>query len=170
MLDSVKAGDTVGLSLLLAFMAEGSSFSHTVAISVLRLRCGCVKAAGVRRPFMVELCSIHPVQSKVIFVSSRPLGLPFLCISPFPLAVLSVLPSIPPASFLSSRKTLVFGKRRSSFHLCFSHLPLPRAIVADPSFVCVFTAAVKDKKQSLPPFLLFSGRMSPSFPWFLCPR
>lgn len=32
-----------------------------------------------------------------------------------------------------------------------------------------FTAAVKDKKQSLPPPLLFSGRMSLSFPWFLCP-
>ena len=32
-----------------------------------------------------------------------------------------------------------------------------------------FTAAVKDKKQSLPPPLLFTGRMSLSFPWFLCP-
>lgn len=32
-----------------------------------------------------------------------------------------------------------------------------------------FTAAVKDKKQSLPPPLLFSGSMSLSFPWFLCP-
>ncbi|KAI4822388.1 hypothetical protein KUCAC02_007939 [Chaenocephalus aceratus] len=38
-------------------------------------------------------------------------------------------------SFLSSRKTLVSGKRWSSCHLCFSHPPLPRAIVADPSFV-----------------------------------
>lgn len=46
MLDSVKGGDTVELSLLLAFMAGGSSFSHIVLISVLWLRCGCVKAAG----------------------------------------------------------------------------------------------------------------------------
>lgn len=46
MLDSVKGGETVELSLLLAFTAVGSSFSHIVLISVLRLRCGCVKAAG----------------------------------------------------------------------------------------------------------------------------
>ena len=45
MLDSVRAGDTVELSLLLVFMAAGSSFSHIVLISTLWLRCGCVEAA-----------------------------------------------------------------------------------------------------------------------------
>lgn len=35
MLGSVRAGDTVELSLLLAFMAVGSSFSHIVLVSVL---------------------------------------------------------------------------------------------------------------------------------------
>ncbi|KAA8585159.1 hypothetical protein FQN60_003853 [Etheostoma spectabile] len=38
-------------------------------------------------------------------------------------------------SCLYSRKTLVSGKRWSSCHLCFSHPPLPWAIVADRSFV-----------------------------------
>lgn len=38
-----------------------------------------------------------------------------------------------------------------------------------PQLCVCFTAAVKDKKQSLPPPLLFSGRMSLSFPWFLHP-
>lgn len=35
-----------------------------------------------------------------------------------------------------------------------------------PQLCVFFTAAVKDKKQSLPPPLLFSGRMSLAFPWF----
>lgn len=61
MLDGVKGGDTVGLSLLLAFRAGGSSFSHIVLISALWLRCGCVKAAGVQRLSMAELCSKHPM-------------------------------------------------------------------------------------------------------------
>lgn len=45
MLDGVRTGDTVEQSLLLAFTAGGSSFSHIVLISVLWLRCGCVKVA-----------------------------------------------------------------------------------------------------------------------------
>lgn len=167
------------LSLLLAFMTGSSSFSHIVLISVLWLRCGCVKAAGGfrGRPWLSSALNTPCNQRSYSCHLAGSLGLPFLHIS-------SVLPSMscppslslsPPlrfsASLLSSRKTLVSGKWWSSCHLCFGHPPLPRAIVAEPSFVCVcFTAAVKDKKQSLPPPLLFSGRMSLSFPQFLCPR
>lgn len=47
MLDGVKGGDAVELSLLLALRGGGSSFSHIVLISELWPRCGRVKAAGV---------------------------------------------------------------------------------------------------------------------------
>lgn len=40
------------------------------------------------------------------------------------------------------------GKRWSSCHFCFSHPPLPWAIVADPSFVCVLRLLLKIKKNS----------------------
>jgi len=59
MLDNVKAGDTVDLSLLLAF--GRSSLGHIVLISELGLRCGCVKAAGVQRLSTAELCPKHPM-------------------------------------------------------------------------------------------------------------
>lgn len=52
---------------------------------------------------------------------------------------------------------------------CSQPSPAPSHCCTPQLCVC-FTAAVKDKKQSLPPPLLFSGRMSLSFPWFLCPR
>lgn len=58
-------------------------------------------------------------------------------------------------SFLSSRKTLVSGKRWSSCHFCFSHPPLPRAIVADPSFVCVLRLLLKIKNSPLHPLYCF---------------
>lgn len=47
MLDGVKGGDVVELSLLLALRGGGSSFSHIVLISGVWTRCGPVKAAGV---------------------------------------------------------------------------------------------------------------------------
>lgn len=47
MLDGVKGGDVVELSLLLALRGGGSSFSHIVLISGVWTRCGRVKAAGV---------------------------------------------------------------------------------------------------------------------------
>lgn len=60
MLDSVKAGDTVELSLLLAFMAGGSSFSHIVLISALGLKVWlCENGRGVQEA--AHGCSKHPM-------------------------------------------------------------------------------------------------------------
>ncbi len=90
-------------------------------------------------------------------MSSRSLCLPFLYISSVSLSI--SCPLSPPlhfsVSFLSSRKTLVSGKRWSSCHFCFSHPPLPRAIVADPSFVCVLRLLLKIKNSPFHPLYCF---------------
>lgn len=79
---------------------------------------------------------------------------------------ISAVPSPPlrfAASFLSIRKTLVSGKQWSSCHFCFSPPSPAPSHCCRPQLCMCFTAAVKDKKQSLPPPLLFSGRMSLPF-------
>lgn len=59
MLDSVKAGDTVELSLLLAFMAKVSSFSHIVLISVLSLEVWlCKNDRGFETVRSCSKCSV----------------------------------------------------------------------------------------------------------------
>lgn len=90
-------------------------------------------------------------------MSSRSLSHPFLYISS---ASLSISCPLSPAfhfsvSFLSSRKILVSGKRWSSCHFCFSHPPLPRAIVADPSFVCVLWLLLEIKNSPFHPLYCF---------------
>lgn len=89
----------------------------------------------------------HPTHSR----------LPFLCIDPVSLSV--SCPLSPPlhflVSFLSSRKTLVSGKWWSSCHFCFSHPPLPRAIVAQTSFVCVLRLLLKIKNSPFHPLYCF---------------
>lgn len=90
-------------------------------------------------------------------MSCRSFCLPFLCISSVSFSI--SCPLSPPlhfsASFLSSRKTLVSGKRWSSCHFCFSHPPRPRAIVADPSFVCVLWLLLKIKNSPFHPLYCF---------------
>ena len=160
------------LSLLLAFTAVGSSFSHIVLISVLRLRCGCVKAAGGSEGLSVAQLWIqtpHVIKGHFCVISlahASPLSPPlFFSIS----CPLSLLPSISRSPFFSSRKTLVSGKRWSFLPLLFQPPSPAPGHCCRPQLCVCFTAAVKDKKQPLPPPLLFSGRMSLSFPWFLCP-
>lgn len=85
------------------------------------------------------------------------LSLPFLYISSASLSIscpLSILSHFS-VSFLSSRKTLVSGKQWSSCHFCFSHPPLPWAIVADPSFVCVLWLLLEIKNSPFHPLYCF---------------
>lgn len=147
------------LSLLLAFMTGSSSFSHIVLINVLGLRCGCVKTAGGFRgcPWLSSALNTPCNQRSYLCHLAGSLGLPFLYISSVPPSM--SCPLSPPlhfsASFLSSRKTLVSGKWWSSCHLCFGHPPLPRTIVADPSFVCVLRLLLKIKNSPFHPLYCF---------------
>lgn len=158
MLDGVKRGDALELSPLLALGGGGSSFSHTVLISERRPRCGCVKAAGVPTLSPSQFRSCAPCNPRL-----------HLCHLAHPCLLfvhLSAVPSPPlgfAASFLCSRKTLVSGKQWSSCHFCFSPPSPAPSHCCRPHLCMCFTAAVKDKKQSLPPPLLFSGRMSLPF-------
>lgn len=98
--------------------------------------------------------------------------LPFLCISPLclrhKLSRLSSPPFLRPFSFQQEDtcvwEVVVF------LPLLLQPAPPAPSHCCRPQLCVCFTAAVKDKKQSFPPPLLFSGRMSLSFPWFLCPR
>lgn len=148
------------LSLLLALRGAGSSFSHIVLISELWPRCGRVKAAGVPALSPPRLRSECPVQSKVAFVSPRSLVPPLH-------SHLSCSLSSP-----AFRGLLSLQQEDSRVWETVVFLPLlfqPPSPSPAPSHCCrpqlcmCFTAAVKDKKQSLPPPLLFSGRMSLPF-------
>lgn len=142
----------VELSVLLALRGGGSSFSHIVLISGRWPRCGRVKAAGVPslsspwlRPWL-RWC--HLARPCLLFARISAVTSPTLRFT---------------ASFLSSWKTLVSGKQWSSCHFCFSPPSPAPSHCWTPRLCMCFTAAVKDKKQSLPPPLLFSGRMSLPF-------
>lgn len=151
MLDGVKRGDALELSPLLALGGGGSSFSHTVLISQRRPRCGCVKAAGVPTFSPSQFRSCAPCNPRL-----------HLCHLAHPCLLfvhLSAVPSPPlgfGASFLCCRKTHVSGKQWSSCHFCFSPPPpLPRAIVADPTFVCVLRLLLKIKNSPFHPLYCF---------------
>lgn len=157
-MDRVKGGDAEELSPLLALGGGGSSFSHIVLISALWPRCGCVKAAGVPRlspsglaltPRVIQgcVCVLRLTRASSSFTSQ-------------------------PSPLLPSGRRPPFSAAGRLWCLGSSGLPAPSVSVPPspaPSHCCrpqlcmCFTAAVKDKKQSLPPPLLFSARMSLPF-------
>lgn len=148
------------LSLLLAFTAVGSSFSHIVLISVLRLRCGCVKAAGGSEGLSAAQLWIqtpHVIKGHISVISlahASPLSPPLFSIScPVSLSLSSPL-FLALLSFPAGRP-LCLGSGGPSCHFCFSHPPLPRAIVADPSFVCVLRLLLKIKNSPFHPLYCF---------------
>lgn len=139
------------LSLLLALRGGSSSFSHIVLISELWPRCGRVKAAGVPALSPPRLRSECPVQSEVAFVSPRSLVPPLH-------SHLSCSLSSPAFRGLLS---LQQEDSRVWEAVVFLPLlfqpppPLPRAIVADRSFVCVLRLLLKIKNSPFHPLYCF---------------
>lgn len=78
-------------------------------------------------------------------------------VSPFffhKLSSLSSPPFLALPSFPAGRP-LCLGSGGPSCHFCYSHPPLPRAIVADPSFVCVLRLLLKIKNSPFHPLYCF---------------
>lgn len=159
MLDRVKGGDAEELSPLLARGGGGSSFSHIVLISALRPRCGCVKSSGGSEALTFPAWLLPPPCHPRLHLC--PPAHP--CLLSIHLSAVGSPPLRSAASFPCSRKTLVSGKPGSSCPFSFSPPSPASSHCCRPQLCMCFTAAVKDKKQSLPPPLLFSARMSLPF-------
>lgn len=145
------------LSLLLALGGGGSSFSHIVLISALWPRCGRVKAAGVPALSPPRLRSECPcaVQGCVCVTSFTRAS------SSFASQLLPLLPCVSRPPFSPAGRLSCLGS--SGLPATSVSAPPAPSHCCRPQLCMCFTAAVKDKKQSLPPPLLFSGRMSLPF-------